>query len=450
MTTIPRNKGSYHPRKSGGYQVKYPLGWDDLRKCYPKYCETVDSEPEAIALLKEINDFVYHGGLPSEVASWRNGKKADEAAARLTIKQFADEFMDIRKKQKKVEARTIQSDKDCFSRIEPYIGDMLLTEVTARDIDRAYACMRSDGPENINGHAYSGTSLQKTHAFLSMMFDKAVDYDYVAKNPMSKVERPKRDTAEKRALSPVEAQALFSAIIKEPLESRPVGVLLCMSCGLRLSEMLALKWSDYVNGSICVSKSLVPEKQIFKSTKTGEARTVPCPPPLVAVLADWRAAQIAWYEEQGLEWATDGPIVNSSVGNHMLQRSFSKWFAQARLTYPIPDDFTIHGLRHTYVTLLNRDCGIDPRTTRSMSGHKSEQAFAIYTHTNEEWQRKAAMQLGGLIAPDDDSSRCQNCRLWTMSPNDSTVGACWAKEKLVVTGAVERCPNKRFVMRPSA
>ncbi len=43
----------------------------------------------------------------------------------------------------------------------------------------AYARMRSDGPENLGGHAYSGTTLQKTHAFLAMMFKKAVDYDYI-------------------------------------------------------------------------------------------------------------------------------------------------------------------------------------------------------------------------------------------------------------------------------
>lgn len=103
------------------------------------------------------------------------------------------------------------------------------------------------------------------------------------------------------------------------------------------------------------------------------------------------------------------------------------------------------------MTLLNRDCGIDPRTTRSMSGHKSEQAFAIYTHTNEEWQRKAAFQLGSIIAPDDEEIRCQNCKLWTVSPSDATKGACWANEKgeLAVTGAVERCVTGKFSMKAS-
>lgn len=448
MAKVPRNKGSYDSRRGGGYQVRFPLGWNESKKKYERYYEDVASEAEAIALIKAINDFVYHGGDPTEVPGWRAGVKAERACSTLTVAQFAEEFTSIREKQRKVEQRTIQSDRECFARIKPYIGDMLLTAVTPRDIDLAYARMRSSGPDNLGGYAYSGTSLQKTHAYLSMLFDKAVDYEYLDKNPMTRVERPRRDTAEKTALSPEEAQALFSAIASEPLAAKPIGVLLCMSCGLRLSEMLALKWSDYSAGCIKVSKSLRPDKQEFKKTKNGEDRTIPCPPPLITLLDDWKRQQRSWYSEQGLRWSKDTPIVNSNVGNHTLQRSFGKWFESARMHYPIPDDFTVHGLRHTFVTLLNRDCGIDPRTTRSMSGHKSEQAFAIYTHTNEEWQRQAAFELGSIIAPDDDSKRCQNCKLWTASPYDSTKGVCWADEKsLFVAGSVDYCVAGAFSVR---
>jgi integrase len=452
MARVPRNKGSYFPRKGGAFQVKYPLGWSEETKRYEEYREDVASEAEAIALIKAINDFTYHGGSPSAVPAWRSGKKAEETGICPSVSQFAAEFTEMRLKQKKVEDRTIESDRECFARIAPYIGEKPVNAVTARDIDAAFAHMRSGGEDNLGGRAYSGTTLQKTYAYLSMLFDKAVDYDLIAKNPMARVERPRRDTAEKSALSPEQAQALFSAILSEPLEAKPVGVLLCLCCGLRESEMLALKWADYSDGSLSVSKSLVREKQQFKSTKNGEARTVPCPPPLIAVLDEWRDRQKEWYADNGLSWSEDSPIVQSRVGNHTLQRSFGKWFANARKRYPIPNDFTVHGLRHTYVTLLNRDCGVDPRTTRSMSGHKSEQAFAIYTHTDEEWRRKAASQLGNIIAPEDSASRCQNCRLWTVSPSDATKGACWADEGsgLSITGATEHCAAGRFMMRPSA
>lgn len=111
---------------------------------------------------------------------------------------------------------------------------------------------------------------------LSMLFDKAVDYEYVAKNPLDRVERPKRDTAEKISLSPEQAQSVFKQVTDNPLEAKTVGMLLCLSYGLRISEMLALKWSDDANGIISVNKSLVKNKQEFKSTKNGEERSVRC------------------------------------------------------------------------------------------------------------------------------------------------------------------------------
>ncbi len=451
MVRVPRNKGSYAVRKGGSYQVKYPLGWNEEAKKYDEYREDVESEAEAIALIKSINDFVYHGGSPASVPAWRLGNKAKDEGSAVSVSEFAEEFISFRQKQKKVEERTIQSDRECFARISPYIGDKAIDAVTPRDIDGAYAHMRSDGSDNLAGRPYSGTTLQKTHAFLSMLFDKAIDYGYIPDSPMAKIERPKRDTPEKVALSAEQAQALFNEIVKGPLEAKPVGVLLCLCCGLRESEMLALRWSDYSSGEIEVSKSLRREKQAFKSTKNGEERTVPCPPPLIGVLESWKSQQREWYASMGLAWSEASPIVNNRVGTHTLQRTFCKWFKSVRAKYPIPDDFTTHGLRHTYVTLLSRDCGIDPRTTRSMSGHKTEQAFSIYTHTSGEWRQKAAIELGNVIAPDDGAMRCCNCRLWSPSPNDGTKGACWGSDGgLIETSANELCVSGAFLSRPSS
>ena len=337
------------------------------------------SEAEAIALIKQINDFVYHGGSVAEIPSWRQGIKVEDESSLLTVSGFAEEFDSLRKRQSKFEDRTPQSDKECFARIEPYIGALRISEVTTRDIDEALASLASNGPDNLTGRVYSGTTRQKTYSYLSMLFSKALDYGYIQVNPMLKAMKPERDTKEKRSLGAEEAQALFAQIVSEPLSARPVGLLICMSCGLLESEVLALTWRDFKSGFISVNKSLVRERQAHKATKNDEERSVPCIPPLIAVLDDWKQIQTEWFKEQGLEWTEGAPIVNSSVGNHLLQRSFTKWFAKERLRYPIPDDFTIHGLRHTFVTLESH-AGVDSRTLREMSGHKTEQAFATYTH----------------------------------------------------------------------
>ena len=65
MTKVPHCKGSYQKRRSGdGWQLKYPLGWSEAKLKYDEYREEFSSEAEAIAALKDINDFIYHGGKP--------------------------------------------------------------------------------------------------------------------------------------------------------------------------------------------------------------------------------------------------------------------------------------------------------------------------------------------------------------------------------------------------
>ncbi len=431
MTTVPRNKGSYRQRKSGsGFQVRYPLGWNDKKKKYDEYVEAVASEAEAIALIKWINDYVYHGGSVSNIPSLRKGTSRDKNQQdMITLDEFFAEFFEIRQKQQAVSERTLESDQECYKRIQPYLGIKQLSEITPLDIDKTYASMRSSGSDNLNGKVYSGTTIQKSHSLLNMLFNKAVDYEIIDKNPCAKVAKPKRDTKEKFALSAKEAQNLVSFILSEPLHSRAIGVLISLGCGLRLSEMLALTWSDFQNGSLAVSKSLKRERQEFKSTKNGEERVIPCPAFLTKVLEEWKEKQKLWYNEVGLDWSLEVPIVNSTVGNHVIQRSYSRWFRAERLKYPVPDNMRFHSLRHTYVTLISRDCATDDKTARSLSGHKTNAAFSQYTHTNEEWQRKAIDKLSAIIAPAKEEKICQLCALWTKSPIDSMKGACWADAK---------------------
>lgn len=451
MTRVERNKGGYYLRRNGNYQVKYPLGWNDSKKRYDEYHEEVSSEAEAIDLIKTINDYVYHGGKPQDVPDWRRGEHAREKAELLTVAQFSEEYISIREKQKSAEPRTIQSYRECFARIEPYIGDMLLAEVGPHDIDKAYACMRSDGADNLNGRSYSGTTLQKTHAYIKMLFEKAVSYGYIPKNPCQRVTTPKRDTPEKVALGMEEVKSLFSSLTSNGLTAKKVGVLLLLCCGMRESEMLALKWSDYSDGIITVNKSLVREKQIFKSTKTGEVRRVPIVAPLVKVLDDWKEQQKAWYESPriGLHWSKDCPIVHAKRGKHTLQRAFGKWFTESRKDLGLSDNVTPHTLRHTFVTILF-SCGVPPRTIRELSGHESDEAFATYQHTDDSQQRLAIRRYGLIFSPDKDTKKCGNCKFWKESPLDVTKGACWAHENdaLQIMSSEDCCDDDDFVLRP--
>lgn len=456
MTKVPRCKGSYQKRKSGeGWQIKYPLGWSEEKLKYDEYREEFSSEAEAIAALKDINDFIYHGGKKEEVAVHR-GKAVIVAAAAEelpTVEAFIKTFCKIRRDQGKVSERTLVSDWDCLGRAIPYIGSLRIDEVKPLHIDEMYAAMKRGDERNRTNKPYSGTTIQKTHCALSMLFSKAIDYEYIEKNPCDKVDKPKRDTEEKVHLTAIQANELHQHIVKNGLEARAVGVLIALHTGVRLSEMLALNWEDCVEDYIVINKSQCWEKQTTKETKNGESRVVPCPLPLRIVLEEWRETQKAWYKERGLKWSEKCPIVNSTVGNHVLQRSYEKWFSEALKGYPVPEGFTYHGLRHTYTSLMSVECLVADKTTQVLTGHKSYQSHAIYLHAELKHLREAAGKYSELFVARADKKLCLFCAHWMASPNDSAVGSCWrceGCETVPVTKSFSECMFDAFELKKSA
>lgn len=432
MTRVPHCKGSYRKRKNKNtVQVMVSLGWNEQLKKYETYYEEVSNEPEAILALKEINEYFYFEGDkdPQKIANYRNRKlKQREYKKRKTVLTFDDvaqEFIETREQQKNYRARTIKTYREVAARVSPYIGSLRIGDITPRDIDQMYSRMRSDGRDNLSGKPYTGTTLERTHNFIKLVFDKALNYNYIKENPIFKVDRPKRDTKEKKPMSLKDAQQLYLYIVEGELEPHKVGLLIGLLTGARLSEMLALTWDCYDKDAVLIYKSLEKDAKTIGSTKTGEKRSVTCPEALKQVLDEWKTLQKAYFKKIGLKWTRRAPIVNSAVGEYIIQSNYRKWLNLQMPELPVSEPFTFHQLRHTYITFLFRDCGVDEQTTRSLSGHKTMKAFSGYTHTNDEWKHIATQRLSDIIAPTAKMQNCSTCAYWSESPIDADRGICW-------------------------
>lgn len=69
--------------------------------------------------------------------------------------------------------------------------------------------------------------------------------------------------------------------------------------------------------------------------------------------------------------------------------------------------FTLHSLRHTYITSLLAN-GVDAPTVMEYSGHKSYQSFSIYLHKTDLGEKRACLILesvdGFLTALEPDGT----------------------------------------------
>lgn len=447
MAKVPRNKGSYSVYKDGRAQIKFPLGFNEKTGKYGVYNENFPSEAEAIAAIKEINDFIYHGGTAAEVPAHRMKKDAKAKEEAELFRAFAANFVADREKQKTVTERTIKDYRTHLKRIDPYIGSMPISAIGPKDINVMYSGLRSNDRRNGGAAPVSGTYLQHIHSTLSLVFDRAVVYGYIGSNPCKDVDKPKRDTEEKYALSVDECRAFIASVLDKGLEAKSVGLLICLCTAARLSEMLALTWADYSSGTLRISKAMKKDSQETKETKTGDVRNDPCPPILVDVLAEWKELQAAQLERVGLSQTGSTPIVQARRGKHTLKTSFEKWFRLQKHNYNLPPEITIHGLRHTATSILQRDCHVDMATTMQITGHKTVEMLKRYSHTDDSAKRAAAEAFGDLLAPDKNEARCRYCRYWTVSPDDAGIGACWhgydGNGIKVLPGAT-KCPTNGF------
>lgn len=449
MSKVANCKGSYRKRKnSNKYQIIVPLGYNELRKQYDRYYEDVENEAEAILAIKDINNYLYFGGThdSEKIANYRKYKPQTRTIRKrdsVTFDDVAKEFIEISKNQKIYADRTIQMYETAVKRVRSFIGSKPIIEIKPHDIDVMYATMRKGTKTH---KPYSGTTLKTTHIVLKHIFDKACAYEYIDINPFNKITKPKIDTEEKEPLSVMEAQRLYLFCIdshNSNYKPYTIGILLGLLAGLRLSEMLALEWKDYNRQVLKISKSLERDSNFSRHPKNNDTRIVTCPPSLITQLNLWKAEQKQQFAQIGLTWYETTPIIATCNNTHIYQSNFRRWLIKHMDEFPTKP-FTFHILRHSYVTFLFRDCGIDETTVCSLSGHRTNEAFRLYAHTNSTYKQDASRKLSSIIAPNDiKSENCRNCSMWAASPIDINKGTCWFSNKAQETTGDSVCNNFR-------
>lgn len=133
--------------------------------------------------------------------------------------------------------------------------------------------------------------------------------------------------------------------LEEPIRTI---ALVCVSFGLRMSEALALKWSDvdWLNGTLLIERGIV--RQRVGNVKTAESeQKVSVDPETLAVMNSWRqTTQFAC--ESDWMFASPAQIGRLPVSYPWVWRSFQ----QAALRAGIPR-FGTHSLRHSYRSWLD-------------------------------------------------------------------------------------------------
>jgi integrase len=226
-------------------------------------------------------------------------------------------------------------------------------------------------------------TVRNAWVLLSSILETAVEYAYLQANPARGVKFPQKGLKEKPAIIAGEDLARLLKQLDEP--SRTM-VSLIAATGLRIGELLALRWSalDLEGGTLAVRESVFEGK--FQPPKTLKAvRTIPLGRHAVGTLRSHHARVTRTAPEDLVFGNGSGkPLRESKLLRNVLQPAAEK-AGLGRVTW--------HQFRHIHSSLLN-DLKVPVKIAQEQLGHASiSTTLNIYTHVVDASHRKAVEQL---------------------------------------------------------
>ena len=218
---------------------------------------------------------------------------------------------------------------------------------------------------------------------------------------------PRPERVEMRALDADEVERLVNACDDDDLRRL---VFVAVSTGLRLGELLGLRWVDLdlEAGTAAVrrtSQYLGPGGVKLRAPKTARSRrTISLSPSTVVVLREHRVAQNERRLRMGPSYGDHGVVFAGHDGRLVAPYSASAEFRRVVRRLGLTG-FRFHDLRHTSATLALQ-AGVPAKVVSERLGHASV-AFTLdtYAHVLPDQQRQAADLMDSLLPVPRRSAR---------------------------------------------
>lgn len=257
--------------------------------------------------------------------------------------------------------RTLDTYRYEAEKLGKFLAGVRVGEATAARLDAALRSMRT---------AHGPTMARRSRTLLRGALQIAVLHNVLGGNPVRDVQtiRSKSKPQGATALTADELAELLSKLgASEICHKRDLvdPVTLLIATGLRRSELLALRWSDFdpEAGMLTVSGKVVRQRghglvRVEEAKTAAGLRTVPLP--LFAIEALQRRRTLPFLGEQRV-------IFPSTAGTLRDPDNFNSQWRAARDDLGVPD-VTSHSFRKTVATLID-DAGFSARIGADHLGH---------------------------------------------------------------------------------
>ena len=318
---------------------------------------------------------------------------------KMTFRAFCNSLYDKNHLQT-LKPRTISEYRIIIdSRLLPFFGDMQLRSITPLDVRKWLSSLdRKDGSDKSLSRNSAGVWFRT----LSAILGKAYEWELIDENPCKRVKSPSKPQSEVKALQIEDFRKIVEKLPEYHDHRVRLFIQLMLSTGIREAEAAGLEWRDvdFKNFSLSINRTsqYIPGQGMVETTPKSKTsvRSIPISEDLVRELENYRI----WQEEQiqKLDGLYEGAIgertrlFTTLTGKPVYDSTLRSWLKKYLTWCEVPP-VTVHGLRHTFASILIAD-GVDPRTTAAILGHSSPSlVMNVYANPQDEAKRKAITKI---------------------------------------------------------
>lgn len=363
------------------YKITIELGYDILGNRKRKIERFSGTKEEAIKREIELKSQYYHIGKTNNISD-------------ITFDEYSKIFLS--KYCDNIGLVTKDGYEKSLKRILPIIGKKRLNDITPLMLDNMYQQLKVGKNKQQLGYH----SMYNYYKLINVMFNQAIKWELLDRNPNLKANKPKREKKERNYYDLEQVDTLLSYLEYENIKYRTL-ITLALDSGARRSEICALRWSDInfdtqmmkIDKSLKVIRGIVDEATTKTENSKREIMLSKSTINLLKEYKEWQDNYIKWI---GKRWQGTDRIFISKEGNYMhpstcdhIMRKIVKKYNLAPICF--------HELRHTSASILINK-GINPKAVSQRLGHADTSiTMEIYTHTFDTSKKDSALAFDDIL-----------------------------------------------------
>lgn len=319
--------------------------------------------------------------------------------------------------------------------IKPYMGEVVVRDLTTRDLDIFYDSLQEKPAIVLKGHKkldakVSPNVIAKIHDLLRSALNQAVVWGYISVNPANHATLPKHTSSDRAVWTTAEAQMAVDRC-KDPILR--TAILLALGCSMRVGEILGLTWdcvemSDSsiesgdshltVNKEIkrCQKDSLekleargrssvilkFPDMKkapsstalVLKEPKTESSiRMIYLPKTVALALQEIKKAQDDVKNLMGAAYTDYNLVIAHQDGRPYEERQIAEALRKFIEETGLPK-VVFHSLRHCSASLKLAISGGNIKAVQGDTGHaQARMVTDLYAHTNNDERKMLAQKV---------------------------------------------------------